>query len=172
MEAASQASMFTQPAGYMLTWTCYGTWLHGDERTSVRREIRKHRWPVIEGDPDMLATMQRKLSQVPYLIDAAARGVIEDTIAEVCLHRQWRMDVYNVCTNHVHVVMNGNATPEKMLGDLKAWCTRRLREGQIIASDRRVWTDGGSTVYLWNARELADAVDYVANQQGPRLPRG
>lgn len=65
----------------------------------------------------------------------------------------------------------GTATPEKMLGHLKAWCTRRLRENGVVAGDRKVWTDGGRTRYLWNAADLADAVDYVANQQGPRLPR-
>jgi len=167
-----QATMYTQPTGFLLTWTCYGTWLHGDERTSVRREVKKHRWPVMERDPAMLATMLRKLAQSPYLIDAPARGVVEDTVAEVCNPRKWQLAACNVRTNHVHVVACGSATPEKMLGDLKARCTRNLRDNGLVARDRKVWTDGGSTVYLWNAKDLAGAVDYVTNQQGPRLPGG
>jgi hypothetical protein len=115
--------------------------------------------------------MLRRLSQPPYLIDPTARGIVEDTIAEVCKHRDWYHAASNVRTNHVHVVLCGSATPEKMLGDLKAWCTRKLRDGEVVARDRKVWTDGGSTRYLWNAGDLACAVDYVENQQGPRLPR-
>ena len=163
--------MYSQPVGYLLTWTCYGTWLHGDERTSIRRELKKHGCPRIESDPPMLAAMQRKLSQPAFLIEANGRGVVEDTVAEVCDHRGWYLAECNVRTNHVHVVLCGPATPEKMLGDLKAWCTRKLREKEIVARDRKVWTDGGSTRYLWNAEDLAAAVDYVKNRQGSRLPR-
>jgi hypothetical protein len=98
-------------------------------------------------------------------------GVIEDTIVEVCGHRDWYLAEFNVRTNHVHVVVSGAVTPEKMLGDLKAWCTRNLRDKEVVARDRKVWTDGGSTRYLWNAEDFATAADYVKNQQGPKLPR-
>lgn len=161
--------MYNTPAGYLLTWTCYGTWLHGDERTSIRREL-KHR-PVIEHDPVLLEVMRRKMKQPPWLIEPEARAVIEETIAEVCEHRGWHLAASNVRTNHVHVVASGRAAPEKMLGALKAYCTRRLREAGVIGADRRIWTDGGSTRYLWNADDVAAAVDYVINQQGPPLAR-
>jgi REP element-mobilizing transposase RayT len=162
--------VYNNPYGYLLTWTCYGTWLHGDERGSIRREFKGLKWPVIESDPVLLETMRRKLKQAPYLISPEARPVILQTIREVCEHRDWYLAKQNVRTNHVHAVVNGDDKPEKMLGDLKAWCTRRLREAGIVAQDRRVWTDGGSTVYLWNTDDLAVAVDYVANRQGSDLP--
>lgn len=114
--------------------------------------------------------MRRKLKQESYLITPEARPVIRRTIDEVCDHRNWYLAKQNVRTNHVHVVLSGEAAPEKMLGDLKAWCTRRLREAGIVAPDRRIWTDGGSTVYLWNTDDLAVAVGYVANRQGVDLP--
>jgi REP element-mobilizing transposase RayT len=162
--------MYTTPTGYLLTWTCYGTWLHGDERGSTQRGL-KSGWPIIESGPELLDAMRRKLSQSPYLIESGARGVIEDTLAEVYTHRDWYLAKFNVRTNHLHVVVCGIERPEKMLGDLKAYCTRRLREAAIVAKARRVWTDSGSTRYLWDADDLAAAVDYVENRQGPRLPR-
>jgi REP element-mobilizing transposase RayT len=164
--------MYTQPVGYLLTWTCYATWLHGDERSSVRRNVAKDQWPIIESDPKRLEVMRRKLKQPPFYIDPPARGVINATITQVCKHRGWMLHAANVRTNHVHVVVSGDASPEKMVGDLKAWCTRRLREGGCVAADRRVWTDGGSTRYCWDADRLGIAVDYVLNRQGVDLPSG
>ena len=163
--------VYTLPSGFLLTWTTFGTWLHGDERGSVRRELKKHGWPKIEADPVMLQTMRRKLSQEPFLIKPGARGVIEDTITEVCEHRGWYLHAFNVRTNHVHVVVTGGVSPRKMSGDIKAYCTRHLRRLEIISADRRVWTDGGSTRYLWNADDLGAAIDYVRNRQGPGLER-
>ena len=165
--------MYSLPSGFLLTWTTYGTWLHGDERGSVRRELKKHGWPKpkIEADPAMLQTMRRKLRQEPFLIEPGARGIIEDTIKEVCEHRGWYLHAFNVRTNHVHVVVSGEQSPRKMSGDIKAYCTRKLREKDLIDVGRRVWTDGGSTRYLWSADDLAGAIDYVKNRQGSELER-
>ncbi|MBX3459306.1 MAG: hypothetical protein KF696_04950 [Planctomycetes bacterium] len=164
--------MPSQPTGFLLTWTTYGTWLHGDVRGSVRRELIGTGDPVIESDEAMLATMRRKMVQDPWPIDGPARSVIEATVAEVCRHRKWYPAALNVRTNHVHAVVCGPHAPEKMLGDLKAWCTQRLRERDLVAADRRVWTDGGSTRYLWDEDALAAAVEYVVRGQGGELPRG
>ena len=163
--------MYSLPTGFLLTWTSYGTWLHGDERGSVRRELKKFGWPKIDADPVMLQTMQRKLSQEAFLIEPGVRGIIEDTIEKVCEHRGWYLHAFNVRTNHVHVVLSGDASPRKMSGDIKAYCTRNLRSQQLVGADRRVWTDGGSTRYLWDADDLASAIEYVKNRQGPRLER-
>lgn len=110
------------------------------------------------------------MKQPVFGLDARSRGVVHRTIIEVCEHRQWPLLAHHVRTNHVHVVVNAACHPEKVLGDLKAWCTRRLREQANVPKDRRVWTEGGSTRYLWSRTEVAKAIEYVTVGQGPELP--
>ncbi len=33
----------SEPLAYLLTWTCYGTWLHGDRRGGGRRGAQRSR---------------------------------------------------------------------------------------------------------------------------------
>jgi hypothetical protein len=55
----------TQPLAFLITFRCYGTWLHGDERGAVDRSSY-HRY----GTPDMLpikgySRMRRWNSNIP-----------------------------------------------------------------------------------------------------------
>ncbi len=74
----------------------------------------------------------------------------------------------NVRTNHVHVVVAGAETPERMMTAFKAWSTRRMREAGLVA-EGSPWSRHGSTRYLWDETELADAVAYVMDGQGAPL---
>jgi hypothetical protein len=40
------------PLAYFITFTCYGTWLHGDERGSVDDEHNTPGTPVLDPDPE------------------------------------------------------------------------------------------------------------------------
>jgi len=160
---------FTDPVGYFITFTCYGNWLHGDERGSVDHSLAARGWPRVNVDPVVVEAMRKKLAQPPFMLDAAARGIVDATIREVCVHRDWALTALNVRTNHLHVVLTAACGPEKVMGDFKAWCTRRLREHGLASKDRRVWTDGGSTRYLWTDDDRSAAVDYVVNGQGADL---
>ena len=59
-----------------------------------------------------------------------------------------------------------NAKPEKVMIDLKAWATRRLKGAfpKSHLTDR--WTQHGSTRYLWKEADLSDVVRYVVEEQG------
>ncbi|MCH7544687.1 MAG: transposase [Proteobacteria bacterium] len=81
------------------------------------------------------------------------------TIEEHCRRRAWELLAVNARSNHVHVVVRfADVAPEKMMGEWKAWCTRRLRESGVMPSAGSVWTRHGSTRYLWKERELAPAI--------------
>jgi len=159
------AAMYSTPLGYFITWTCYGTWLHGDERGSVRREFRSTSNHEVMSDPALLDVMRRKMSQPAYVMDEVAREVVDQTIREVCEYRGWIVHALNVRTNHVHVVVRADSDPTKVLGDLKSWATRRLREGGVVDETRKVWSDGGSTRYLWDEEGLRGAVHYTDHRQ-------
>lgn len=160
---------YSDPLGFLLTWTTYGTWLHGDLRKSVTKEEAIYEWPKIENDPGLLRYMFLKLRQDPFLLELEARRVADRTIREVSAHRGWLLPALNVRTNHVHAVCCGLVSPEKMLGSFKAWITRRLREAGVVGQDRRIWTDGGSTRYLWDQKSFDAAVYYVLHEQGENL---
>ena len=70
----------------------------------------------------------------------------------------------NVRTNHVHVVVSGQCTPELIMNTLKSWATRRLRQDKLVPNEHRTWSRHGSTRYLWDSRALAAACTYVREQ--------
>jgi REP element-mobilizing transposase RayT len=106
------------------------------------------------------------MGQAPVVLDAASRGVVTATVAEVCRHRGWYLFAMNARTNHVHVVVSSPShTPGEVMATLKAWCTRRLREAGRAASDARVWARHGSTRFLWTEADVEGAVRYVVQDQ-------
>lgn len=75
----------------------------------------------------------------------------------------------HVRPQHLHAVIHGTATPEKMFVDLKAYCTRRLRESGLLNADEKVWTKHASTRYLWTEESVRQAMHYVVNEQGTAI---
>jgi len=133
-------------ATYLITWTTYGTWLHGDPRGSVPSETNRVGTPYDRGDPDRRDRAQRVSRQDGFVMDSPSREIVDRTIREHCEFRGWRIDALNVRTNHVHVVVTAEIEPEKVMGQLKAWSCRRLRER--AGADRKVWARHGSTRWI------------------------
>ncbi len=116
--------------------------------------------------------MRQWMSASAVTFDAIQRELIEQTIRDHCRIRGWKLFAINVRSQHVHVVVQGNATPEIMMEQFKAWCSRRLSNAagltEKIAKDagRRKWfTEGGSTKWINDERYLEEAIDYVLNRQ-------
>lgn len=154
-----------RPLGYLLTWTCYGTWLHGDRRGSVDDDHNRVGAPLAPADDRRLASARRAMKADAVVLDPRARQVVQAAIRDHCGHTGWRLVAVNARSNHVHVVVAGaTVAPETALAQFKAWCTRRLREAGL-AGEGRVWTRQGSTRYLWTQDDVASAADYVLNRQ-------
>jgi REP element-mobilizing transposase RayT len=156
---------------YLITFRCYGNWLHGDERDSVdRRYYNVYGAPKIKPDAANEERKARQLKADPFALDARGRKVVETAIKEVCQIRNCVLVGINVRTNHVHVVVNGSGRPERMMDSFKAYSTRELRLAGLIGDDLKPWSRRGSTRYLWTEDHIASAVDYVVNGQGDELP--
>ncbi len=56
------------------------------------------------------------------------RELVEATIDAHCRIRGWTLHAVNCRSNHVHVVVTTDAHPDHVHDQLKAWCTRRLKE--------------------------------------------
>ena len=159
------------PLGYLITFRCYGTWLHGDERGSIDRFHNRYQSPYLPRSDRRYDLSRRKLKVEPVTLDAQQRQGVDSAIREVCTYRGWFLHALNVRTNHVHVVASiGPAKPERALNAFKAYSTRRMRQDGNWRKPQSPWADRGSKRHLWNERSLALAIDYVVNGQGGELP--
>ncbi|MFG0307099.1 MAG: transposase [Phycisphaerales bacterium JB040] len=158
------------PAAYFLTWTCYGTWLHGNQRGSVDDDNNRVGHAPIAPDAFRESARSNQLKHEPVILTSEARGAVDDAIRKTASHRKWTVHTLNVRSNHVHVVITTHEPhPEPCMQTLKSWATRTLR---ARGHEGPVWTRHGSTRYLWNADEVARAVRYVRDgQDGKAGPR-
>ncbi|GIK52541.1 MAG: hypothetical protein BroJett014_15140 [Planctomycetota bacterium] len=156
--------------GLMLTWTTYGTWLHGDERGAYNRKGDTLKSHYVAPDPRLEDLHRRRMKDNAFILDAAMRKVVRLAIEECCAFRGWPALALNVRTNHVHIVVPPHAKGQDMLHDLKARATRKLREAGLIAAKQSVWTRSGSVSRLYGEASVAKAIKYTKHGQGPDLP--
>ncbi len=154
---------------YFLTFTTYGTWLHGRAPGSVDRQHNIPGTDYLPVNPKLEAARRQSLRQEPYLLDESRRKVVLRTILEVAKHRHWRLWAAHVRSNHVHVVVTSTDKPEKVMSDFKAWSSRRLREAFDEDADRDRWTQHGSTRWINDQEALWSAITYVLDEQGDYL---
>jgi len=153
------------PLGYLITFRCRGTWLHGDARGSVDRAHSTFATPMLEADPAREQYEAAELRGAPLELDTGQRAVAGAAIREACQHRGWSLAAISVRTNHVHLVVSATATPETVLDLVKARFTLRLRESGLLPAGDKPWARHGSTRYLWTAESLETACRYVNEGQ-------
>jgi len=123
--------------GYFITFRCYGTWLHGDRRGSVDRQHRAYRSPLLERDQERERREVEALKHSAVLLDERRRMIVELTIREVAEHRTWIVYALAVRSNHVHVVVTAEITPENVMNSFKSWATRRMVEAGTLPKGTR-----------------------------------
>ena len=151
------------PSAYLITFATYGTWVHGRNSGSVDREHNTIGTPFVPSDAELRTLAMNLLSESPYLLSLAAGTAAVGAVNGVCRHRGWTAHAIHARTNHIHIVAAGNADPNKMMSDFKAYATRKLK---AITPRRHFWTTGGSTIFLWDDDAVTGAVDYVLRRQG------
>jgi REP element-mobilizing transposase RayT len=159
----------SEPHAYLLTWTTYGTWLPGDERGSVDGEHNRYGEPYAPTDARRQRANSTHLKQRPFRLDEAARLVVREVIIEHCAYRRWELVALNIRSNHVHVVVRSDQSPDATAAKLKARATRVLRERGVVKASREVWTERGSGRHLWDDEAVRAAMRYVVDGQGAEL---
>jgi len=157
------------PLAYLISFRCYGTWLHGDPRGSVDRKHQAYRTALVEPSESRRSQAFLRLNHAPVPLDERRRVMVDKAIREVCRKRERRLRALNVRSNHVHAVVAGEVIPEQILNAFKSWCTRRMIENDALPSDTKAWSRHGSTRYLWTVEAVDMACRYVTEGQGKDL---
>jgi REP element-mobilizing transposase RayT len=176
-----------EPLAYFLTWSTYGTWLPGDERGWIEYG---HGWQL----PDAVRKLEAeaRMTEDACRLDGEQRDVVERQIAETCKIRSWELHAVNCRSNHAHVVVTADQAPKLVRNQLKAWCTRRLRELEMkrrqsrdeprsrfgLVSDASTltrsvsaglrenwWAERGSQRFINDSESLEAAILYVRDGQ-------
>ena len=153
--------MTDEPLGYFITWTVYGTFLQGDERW-----WRKKRKGSQAPQPRLEQWHRDRLIHDVVFLSDEHRAIVESETRSHCEVRQWRLWIANPRTNHVHVVATAPGyAGSKVRDQLKANCTRRLREHDKRFVDRPIWTIGGDWQCLNTEEDLEQAIMYAGQAQ-------
>ena len=154
------------PLAYLITVTCYGTRLHGDQPESVDNRHNVPGSPFLPEAPSVVSIEEGQMSQRPYLMDRDRRPIALRSLRAVCTHRGWTWLAAHVRSTHVHVVVTSQETPEKVMNALKSYASRALNQARLDPPGRRRWAHHGSTRYLWKPKQVAAAIEYVVWGQG------
>jgi REP element-mobilizing transposase RayT len=154
------------PIAFFITWATYGTWLPGDERGWV--EYRRG-WQL----PDPLRKLEAAafMTETSCRLDPDQRRAVEDQIMETCEHRSWTLHAVNCRSNHAHVVLSANLHPKQVRSQIKAWCTRRLkdleraRNPDLMELRENWWAERGSQRWIYDPEGLESATLYVRDGQ-------
>ena len=151
---------------YFITFACYGAHLHGDGSGSVdwRHNLPGSR--VLEPDIERATADKERMNQTSYLLDAARRTVVLESVKEHCVYQSWNLLAAHVRTNHVHVVVEAEVPPERIMNAFKSYASRALNRLDIDERGCKRWARHGSTRWLWTDQNVAEAIRYVVDEQG------
>ena len=91
----------------------------------------------MEANPNRVLAERRFMEQPPYSLDRNRREAVLTGIRERCTDRQWRLLAVHGRTNHVHIVVEGDARPERIMNDLKSYASRCLNGLELDQPDRK-----------------------------------
>lgn len=162
-------------SGWLVTWTCYGTWLPGDPRGYVSDTFRPDGsrvpkqnvpgTPYTAGDEYTYRLARRRQKGSTVSLNSEQAVVVVEGLVGAASKRGWWILRAAIMWNHVHVVIvdcppDGPSVRRALKGPTQA------RLSQHAGGPRRWWTRGGSDRYLPGERAIQSAVDYVARQHG------
>jgi REP element-mobilizing transposase RayT len=159
------------PLAYLITFRCYGTWVHGDTRGSMDRKQNVYGTAKLAANAHLERSDSSQRKHPPIVLDAGQRKVVEGAVKRVCEHRKYLLRAINVRTNHAHSVVSAMQKPEPLLDAFKSYSTRALRRAGLLSPAVKPWARHGSTIYLWKERDVAKAIEYVMLGQGDELFR-
>ena len=159
----------TYPLAYFLTWTTYGTWLHGEARGqgSVDRHHNDFGTAFVSPNAGMQHAAAARMTHPAYTLDASARCIVLAALQALAREKIWTLHAAHIRSNHIHLVMTAPREPGRLMSDLKARASRDLSRSGDSSAKR--WTRHGSTRHLFTEESRDRAVRYTLHEQGVPL---
>jgi REP element-mobilizing transposase RayT len=125
-------------------------------------------YPVaLRSSPHLQVSAEKhRMDQPPYGLDSGRREVVLAALVERCLSHHWSLLAAHVRTNHVHIVVEADSKPERVMNDLKSFASRQLNGAGFDEPTRKPWARHGSTRWLWKPENVSAAIRYVVDGQG------
>jgi REP element-mobilizing transposase RayT len=153
--------MNDEPLAYFITFTVYGTFLQGDARWWRSRNDGSQ-----PPQPRLEQWHRDRLKYEVVLLDEDQRLVVEAEVKRLWEIRGWRLWKANPRSNHVHVVVTASGyNGTKVRDQIKANCTRVIRERWPLFVDRPVWSVGGDWQCVNNEQDLEHVILYAGEVQ-------
>ncbi len=167
---------------WLLTNTCYGTWLPGGPHGFVGH-VWEHRpedsaedrrvvhdlpgTPCDEDIPELQQAARKRMRGPPIQLTLEQALVLLEQFQETARIRGWSIEAAAIMGNHFHLVVgvSGDPKPGKILGDFKSWGTRRLSERFGEPLSETWWTERGSKRKLAGETARRQASHYVLYRQ-------
>jgi hypothetical protein len=161
---------------WLLTWTCYGSWLSGDQRGfvgNVRVEDGAqtiHNIPGTPYDADLRGLevyVREHMIGPPVTLEKTEADAMIAQYQETARIRQWQLCAASVMYNHTHVVVGvaGDPAPQTILETLKSWATRAMKKIRPLPPNGTFWTSKGSKRKLPDNPAVHAGVVYVVEKQ-------
>jgi REP element-mobilizing transposase RayT len=168
---------------WLITWTCYGNWLPGDERGFVGNVRDPDGLQVVHNvlgtpyDKDMPhleAWVHQHMTGSPVTLERPDAEALIAQYQETARVRRWSLEAASVMFNHTHIVVGvpGDPDPESILETLKSWATRALKNLRPLPANGTFWTAKGSKRKLPDEGAIRDGVIYVVKKQPNPLAVG
>jgi REP element-mobilizing transposase RayT len=154
---------------YFITFSTYGTWLHGDERGSVDRKHNVAGEVLLPANAELRHNRKTLMTAPEYRMGAGERETVLAAIRQHAEFRGWSLLAVHVRTNHVHIVVVGDAKPERMMIEFKAYASRALNRMNPTETQRKYWTRHGSTRWLNTDESVRRAIEYTIAEQGEAM---
>jgi REP element-mobilizing transposase RayT len=151
---------------YLLTFSCYASHLHGDERGSIDRSHNRVGGPARPAEPGLWRFERDEMKEEPYLLDEIRRQIVLVAMIDVCAFRGWALLAGHVRMNHVHAVVEAPTRPEHIMADFKEYASRALNRSGLDRTRRKRWTRHGSMKRLFDRAARDGAIRYVLGSQG------
>jgi len=101
---------------YLITFSTYGSHLHGDPRGSVDPKNNQPGSRMLGPRPGL---ERNAMTQSPYLLDDRSRPLVLESIVRVCELCGWRLLAAHARSNHVHVVVDVECHPDTAAAGLQ-----------------------------------------------------
>jgi REP element-mobilizing transposase RayT len=99
-------------------------------------------------------------------LDPDQRAVTLDALREVCRTKNWLLLAAQVRSNHMHIVVDADRTPEFIMNTFKSYASRALNSLEPRERGRLRWARHGSIRCLWSPEIVDAAMSYVLDKQG------